>query len=165
MVAVQGTATQTVQGGAIAVYVLRVAGQPGPFTGSVSMGASGLPKGATASFSPTADVPGSSSADVTVSIQTVALTARNGKPEVSFAALLLFTLAVPWAWRHRQLRCVPRAMALAMFCVASSTGCGDRVFPALASATQTSPITVTATSTDLAGATVVHTVSLMLVVH
>ena len=165
IVAVQGTATQTVQGGAIAVYVLQVAGLPGPFTGSVSMGASGLPKGATASFSPTAVVPGSSSADVTLSIQTVALTGQNGKPEVSFAALLLFALAVPWAWRHRRLRCVPRVMALALFCVASSTGCGDRVFPALASATQTSPITVTATSTNLAGATVVHAVSLTLVVR
>ena len=97
--AVTGSGTQTVQGGSIATYAMQVGAQPAPFSGSVSLSASGLPTGATVSFSPTAVVPGNGSAAVTMSVQTVALVMRTPRTDVRWAGLLI--LALPWLRRRR----------------------------------------------------------------
>ncbi|MDQ2925288.1 MAG: Ig-like domain repeat protein [Acidobacteriota bacterium] len=161
--AVNGSSTQTVQGGTIASYTLQVGAQPGPFSGSVTMSASGLPPGATVSFSPAAVVPGNSSAAVTMFIQTTVLAMRMVKTDVRWAMVLVFGLAVPWGRRRRRS---VGLMVLALVALGgSSVGCGSRSFPTSARATQTSAITVTATSTNLAGAVITHAVSVTLIVQ
>ena len=79
--AVSGSGTQTVQGGGIANYSLQVAAQPGPFSGSVSLSASGLPAGATVSFSPSTVIPGISAVAMTMNIQTTVLAMRQMKSD------------------------------------------------------------------------------------
>jgi hypothetical protein len=157
--AVSGSGTQTVQGGSIASYALQVAAQPGPFSGSVSMSASGLPVGATASFSPVAVVPGNGSAPVTMSVQTTAVAMRGVKTDLRFAMVLVFGVAL----MRRRGRVV--LLAVAVVGLVATVGCGDRTFSAAARAAQTFPIVVTATSTNLAGAVVVHTAAVTLVVE
>ena len=51
---------------------MTVGAQSGAFTGVVDFSASGLPAGATVSFSPPQVVPGASSVNVTMSVQTSA---------------------------------------------------------------------------------------------
>jgi len=152
--AVAGNGTQTVLGGAIATYILQVAGQPGPFSGSVTMSASGMQKGATVVFSPVAVVPGSASVPVTMSIQTVVLARRSETTTVWFAALVGLVMV---GRRRRRLIGVVALMAL--------VGCGDRTFSGTQGVAQSFPITVTATSTNMAGAVVTHTASVVLVVE
>jgi hypothetical protein len=138
---------------------MQVAAQPAPFSGSVSLSASGLPTGATVSFSPTAVVPGRGSAAVTMSVQTVALAMRTPRTDVRWAGLLI--LALPWLRRRRLAGRVLLAMV-----VFSLAGCGDRSFSASpAHPAQSFPITVTATATNLAGAVVTHTASVTLTVQ
>jgi sugar lactone lactonase YvrE len=164
--AVSGSGSQTVQGGGIASYALQVLAQPGPFSGSVSMSVSGLPAGATVSFSPTAVVPGSTSAGVTMSIQTKALAMRSVTTDVRFAMLLLLGLAVPWARRRGRGRIVRSSLVvIVMGGVLFISGCGDRNFPTQTGTGQSFPLLVTATSTNLAGAVVTHTASVTLVVE
>jgi len=156
---VAGGGTQTVQGGSIASYALQVGAQPAPFSGAVSLSASGLPTGATVSFSPPAVVPGNGSLAVTMSVQTVALAMRSTPTDMRWAGLLL--LALPWLRRRR----LAGRILLAVM-VVSLTGCGDRSLSTSSGhAAQTFPITVTATATNLAGAIVTHTVSVTLTVQ
>jgi len=156
---VAGGGTQTVQGGSIASYALQVGAQPAPFSGAVSLSASGLPTGATVSFSPPAVVPGNGSVAVTMSVQTVALAMRSTPTDMRWAGLLL--LALPWLRRRRLA-----ARVLLAVMVVSLAGCGDRSLSTSSGhAAQTFPITVTATATNLAGAIVTHTVSVTLTVQ
>jgi hypothetical protein len=156
-VSVSGNGTQTVQGGSIAGYGLQIAGAPGPFSGSVMLSASGTQAGAVVSFSPVAVVPGSGSVAVTMSVSTVALAVRRMGTDVRWAGMLV--LLIPWRRRVR------RAMVVAVF-LCCGVGCGDRsVATSAGQAAETFPITVTATSTNLAGVVVVHTASVVLVVQ
>jgi hypothetical protein len=151
-------ASQTVVGGGIANFSLQIAASPGPFSGSVSMSASGLPAGATVGFSPAAVVPGSGSAAVTMSVQTTTLAMRSVTSVERLAGLFVFGLVVV---RRRRL-------AIAVVGVIFIVGCGDRTFSSsslAANAAQTFPITVTATSTNLVGALVVHSTSVTLIVE
>jgi hypothetical protein len=155
--AVSGSGAQTVLGGAIATYTLQVAAQPGPFSGSVTMSASGLQTGATATFSPVAVVPGNSSAMVTMSVQTIALAERKVRNEAWFAGLVGLVML---GCRRRRLLGASVMMGL-IACV----GCGDRSFSGSQGAARSFPITVTATATNLAGAVVTHTASVVVVVQ
>jgi hypothetical protein len=155
--AVAGSGTQTVLGGAIATYTLQVGAQPGPFSGSVTMSASGMQNGTTATFSPVAVVPGNGSAPVTMSVQTIALAERKVRKEIWFAGLVGLTML---GRRRRRLLGVSVMVGL-IACV----GCGDRSFSGSQGVAQSFPITVTATSTNLAGVLVTHTVSVVLVVQ
>jgi hypothetical protein len=165
--AVMGSGSQTVLGGAIASYALQITAQPGPFSGSVTMSASGLPRGATASFSPAAVVPGSTSAVVTMNVQTTMLAIRGGETDFRWAVVFMFGLSIPWARRRGKRRRFVSGIICALVTagVFSSAGCGDRNFSTSPSAAQTFPIAVTATSTNLAGAVVTHTTSVTLVVE
>ena len=133
----------------------------------MSMSASGLPAGAMVSFSPVAVVPGSTSAAVTMNIQTTALAMRAVKTDFRFAVVFMFGFSIPWARRRGKGRRFVSAIfcVLAMAGVFSSVGCGDRSFNASASTAQSFPIVVTGTSTNLAGVVVMHTASVTLVVE
>ena len=67
------TAPQTVQPGGSATYTIAVTPQNGTFSNAVTFAVSGLPTGATASFSPASVTPGSTSANSTLTIQTSAI--------------------------------------------------------------------------------------------
>jgi sugar lactone lactonase YvrE len=159
-VGVAGSSQQTVIAGSSATFNLTIGSQAAPFTGAVTLSASGLPAGATASFSPPAVVPGSSSAAVAMTVVTRATTAFNtgARPELALlgaGTILLFAL--------RRKRTLSRLLAL--FAVAGLfglAGCGARTASESVLPVQSFAVQVQATGTNLAGNVVVHTVSVTL---
>lgn len=161
-IASSGSSTQTVLGGAIAVYALSVASQPGPFSGSVVMSVSGLPKGATATFSPPSVVPSGGSVAVTLSVQTIALSME--KSPLGFSARgVWWALLVPLLFVRKKRAQVWLAFVAAV-AMAGLSGCGTRTAPTTQLPTSTYTLTVTGTSTNLAGAVVTHSTNVTLVV-
>jgi hypothetical protein len=162
-IAAVGSTSQTVLAGAIATYTFNVAAQPAPFTGAVSMGIIGLPTGVTAAFSPTQVVPGTGSAQVTLSLQTsatmVQLERPHGRSLVIWALLFPMLLILPR--RHRSNALPVCALALLL----SATGCGDRTLSAGSQANLVFNLTVSSTGTNLAGAVLTHTIPITLVVQ
>ena len=156
----QGASSQTVVGGAVASYLLAVAGQQGSFSGAVSMSVNGLPVGATASFSPPQVVPGAGTSSVTLIVQTVATHAA-----LRIRAVWIWALALPILVRRR--RRVPQ-VCLGIILSAGLVnlmGCGARsVADSIGQGTSYS-VTVTGTSTNLLGTVVTHSTQLTLVVE
>jgi hypothetical protein len=155
-----GNSQQTVIAGSLATFGLTVGSQGAPFTGAVTLSASGLPAGATASFSPPAVVPGASSAPVTMTVTTRATTALSTRkqPEVALAVIgALFLLAL-------RRRCtLPRLLAMLVVAgLFGLAGCGARTASESVLPVQSFAIQVQATGTNLAGNVVVHTVSVTL---
>jgi hypothetical protein len=155
-----GSASQTVLAGAIATYNFTVAASPTPFTGAVSMSVSGLPAGVTAAFSPAQVVPGTGSAQVTLSLQTSATLVHNDAPHPG--RLIVLALLLPMLLLRR--RALLPACALALL-LASAAGCGSRSLSAASQANLTFSLTVAGTATNLAGAVVVHSTPITLVVQ
>ncbi len=155
-IATTGSTAQTIAAGSIATYNLSLTPQNGPFTGAVSLSASGLPSGATVSFSPTQVVPGASSATSTMSVQTSASTAQLQRIPRNFYALLCLPLLL--------LRRRPRRFLLACGFIAI-TGCGTRINQPPTQAAASYTITINATGTNLAGVVVVHTTTVTLSVE
>lgn len=160
MLGVTGNAQQTVIGGSTANFNLTVGSQGAPFTGAVTLSASGLPAGATVAFSPPAVVPGALSAAVTMTVTTRPTTAlnRSAKPELALAATGAFFFLV--MGRKRGLSKL--LMILLLASLAGLTGCGARTAPESVLPVQSFTIQVQATGTNLAGNVVVHTVSVNL---
>ena len=155
-----GNSQQTVIAGSLATFGLTVGSQGAPFTGAVTLSASGLPAGATASFSPPAVVPGASSAPVTMTVTTRATTALSTRkqPEVALAVIgAIFLLAL-------RRRCtLPRLLAMLVVAgLFGLAGCGARTASESVLPVQSFAIQVQATGTNLAGNVVVHTVSVTL---
>lgn len=155
-----GNSQQTVIAGSTATFGLTVGSQGLPFTGAVTLSASGLPASATASFSPPAVVPGASSAAVTMTVATRATTAHNtrAEPELALAAAgAIFFFAL------RRRRIVSRLLvAIVVAGLFGLAGCGARSAPESVLPVQSFAIQVTATGTNVAGNVVVHTVSVSL---
>ena len=91
-------ASQTVKHGESATYDISVSAQNGVFNNAVALSCSGLPSGATCSFSPASITPGSSAASSTLTISTSASVASSTLPRfpsTRFAAMcaLLFPVA------------------------------------------------------------------------
>jgi sugar lactone lactonase YvrE len=156
---VTGAGSQTVTAGSIASYGLQVTAQPAPFSGAVAMSVSGLPAGATVSFSPPQVVPGTGAVGVTMSVVTP-LTARMERP--GFGTSVFWAMALPLVWmrRRRGWTCV-----LVVVGLMSVAGCGTRAVPYTTPASRTYPLTVTGTATNLAGAVVTHSAQVTLVVE
>jgi hypothetical protein len=157
---------QTVAPGGVAQFPLNISAIGGDFNTPVVLSVTGLPAGATASFSPAAVTPGTTGAPSTLSVQT-ALTGALTVPGRPFnpdghsqwlAALLLAPLL-----RIRRLRMkfgslpiFARALllgVLALGSIASMTGCGGGYF---ASTAKTVTLTVTGTSGSLQHSTTVN---------
>jgi hypothetical protein len=163
-IAASGGSTQTVLAGNIASYAIVIAAQPAPFTGDVSLSASGLPAGAAVSFAPPQTVPGAGSATVVMSVQTLAPSTQAGEFEGwPLAALLL----LPW-WigrgRRRSGWGLVAACVLAVG-VVSAVGCGSRSISSAETAQQSYTLKVTGTGTNLAGAVVTHSATVTLIVQ
>jgi hypothetical protein len=164
--AASGSMTQTVAPGDVANYSMTVAAQSGAFTGAVDLNASGLPAGATVSFSPPQVVPGAGSAAVTMSVQTNATLARRQMEQrnwgVVFACFIL-----PWLLMGRCKRGLRGSVAICsmMALLVGAVGCGARSIATVPPVGQTYTLTVTGTSTNLAGAVVSHSINVTLVVQ
>jgi sugar lactone lactonase YvrE len=158
-------ATQTVAGGEVANFAMTVGGQAGTFTGVVDLSASGLPAGATVSFSPPQVVPGAASVNVTMSVQTSATLLARERGRVG-GVVLACMLGPLWAMgmgkrRGRRWMTVS-GLLLVMLCV---TGCGARSISTALAGGKTYTLTVTGTSANLAGAVVSHSTLVTLVVE
>ncbi len=150
-----GTTTQTVTAGFPATYNLAVAPVGPAFTGAVSMAVTGLPFGATAAFAPPQLVPGAASTPTTLTIQTLAPPVVHLHSPRSIYALGLVLLPFVLVRKSRR-------MAAFTLAVLALTACGTRVNQPPSASAGIYNLTVSATSTNLAGATVVHTTSLTL---
>ena len=148
-----GTATVTPGGVATFPLTLAPAGAT-TYPDALTLSATGLPTGATATFSPATIAAGSAATPVTLTIQTSTQTARNDKPSGgSFAPVVLGFLLLPLAGMksvRRRLRQMPRltvALAitvLSLGAVLGLSGCGGN------GASQTAKsYTVAVTATDL----------------
>lgn len=160
-----GTTTQTVAAGDVANYGMTVGAQSGAFTGVVDLSASGLPAGATVSFSPPQVVPGAMSANVTMSVQTAA-TLLTSRGERRIRGMVLACLLCPCLLVGRRKRRLGFSMAMccALLWMLGLSGCGARSISTSLVGGQTYTLTVTGTSTNLAGAVVSHSLQVTLVV-
>jgi hypothetical protein len=165
-VASSGSATQTVVSGGIANFGMTVGGESGAFTGVVDLSASGLPPLATVSFSPPQVVPGSSLVSVTMSVQTNASVAR-GRMDRRYWEGMLACLALPWVMLGRRRKMLLRSMVMSCLfaMLGSAVGCGARSIATTLPGEQTYALTVTGTSTNLAGVVVHHAMNVTLVVQ
>ncbi len=154
-------ASQTVVSGSSVTYSVNVASMAAAFTQAVNLTASGLPPGATVSFSPASVTPGGPGAQSTMTIQTVAQRASSseGPPWRPFAGPMVAValLILPFRSRRRifrSLACVLMLMGIA----GTLAGCGGGfALPGSTPATYT--ITVTGTSgSDIHFTTVTLTV-------
>ncbi len=163
------TASQTVQGGLVANYPIAVSSQGAPFTGSVTFNVSGLPSRVTANFSPTAVVPGSTGATVTLNVQTVALARLTILTPVDARYSLLLCLGFPFLVLRKRREFLHRIFSgwlllLGIF-LSSTIGCGARTVSTSTTHGQAATLTITATSTNIAGSVVVHTTTVSLTVE
>ena len=149
-----GMATASAAPGAAAVFSLNFAPMgAATYTDALSLGASGLPPGATATFSPASIAAGSAAVPVILTIQTaVSQTARNeqpfsGKSLVPLAIGLLLPIFGTCAAHKRFGRTllVPAAAALSLGAVLGLIGCGGGNSHAAAS--QPAPSQTTASYT------------------
>jgi sugar lactone lactonase YvrE len=161
-----GTTTQTVATGDVANYDMTVGAQSGAFTGIVDLSASGLPAGATVSFSPPQVVPGVTSANVTMSVQISAILLTSMR-ERRVRAVVLAWLLCPLLLVGKRKRRLWRSMAMgaALLGTLELAGCGARSISTADLGGKTYTLTVTGTSTNLAGAVVSHSMQLTLVVE
>jgi hypothetical protein len=140
--------TQTVEAGGSAQYGITVSAQNGTFPGIVTLSASGLPPGATASFSQATLSPGSSSASSQLTIQTAAITASAGFSAgwwtMTAATLPFFTLFL--AMRKRRNYWVKVALLVLATSGAATAliGCGGGF--GMAGNSKAYTITITGTS-------------------
>jgi len=162
-VAASGGSTQTVAAGGVAGYTIVVAAATSPFTGDVSLSASGLPAGAVVTFSPPQTVPGAGSATVVMSVQTAASSSQVGG---SGRWLLAALMVLPW-WIGGRRRSRWGVAAVCVLAVAgmSAVGCGSRNISSAATAQQSYTLKVTGTATNLAGAVVAHSATVTLIVQ
>jgi hypothetical protein len=159
-----GSTTQTVASGNVANYAVTVAPQSGAFTGVVDFSASGLPAGATVSFSPAQVVPGLQSVNVTMSVQTstTLLTRTRGQ----IRAIALAGLLIPlWMVGIRRRRAQRWSVLCGLFVAMGVAGCGARSASTPVQGGKTYTLTVTGTSTNLAGVVVSHSTQVTLVVE
>jgi len=158
-------AKQTVAAGEVANFAMTVGGQSGTFTGVVDLSASGLPAGATVSFSPPQVVPGASLVHVTMSVQTSAslLVRKYGAIGGVVLACMLSPLWGMGMGKRKGRRWVTAiGLLVAMICV---SGCGARSISTAVAGGKTYTLIVTGTSTNLAGALVSHSTQVTLVVE
>jgi hypothetical protein len=140
--------SQSIQGGGSAEYSITVSSNGGSFTSPVMLSVTGLPVGATGSFSTNPVTPGSENGSSTLTVATGAVASvapRNIWPLGTPVLALLFMLPFRrWrrVWRGRLLLLVLGLASLAG--AASLMGCGGGF--GLVPRTQTYTLTITGTS-------------------
>lgn len=165
---VTGQTTTPVQS---ASYVFSLQPIGGAFAFPIALSATGLPPGATVTFTPQTITLGTSPATVTMAIQTAA-TAASLHRNRSFGegTVMLSLILLPFSgWTRRRLRGVrPLTLCLALLlslaAVGGLTGCGSAngFYGQIA---QTYTVNVVATATGAGGATLQHSTSVTLTVQ
>jgi Bacterial Ig-like domain (group 3)/MBG domain (YGX type)/FG-GAP-like repeat len=147
------TGPQLIPPGAAANYNIVVSSVNAPFTSPVTMSASGLPPGATSTFSPAGVTPGAAGANTTFIVSVPQQTAALHTGRLGTAGLAL--LLLPFVWSRRS-RGRPHRLLLWLVALASLgavTGCGVGGY--FSQPQQTYTITVTGTSGTLVHSTTV----------
>ena len=152
---------QTIQQGGTATYTITVTAQNGTFSNAVALSASGLPTGATGTFTPPSVTPGSSSATSTLSIQTASTATASVRhspawPLAGSALAMISLLFLPGKRRRRWITTAILLIA-SLGAFTALTACGGGF--ALTQPAQSYTVTVTGTSgTDVQTTTVQLTV-------
>lgn len=153
-------ASQTVASGSSAVYQVTVASLNGTFTQAVTLAASGLPTGATVSFTPSSVTPGSSGSASTMTIQTGAQQAalRDNSPKwpVPIGLISAAILVLPFRRRRRILSSLGCLVLLLILGGAMSACGGGFGLPQTNPAPTTYTVTVNGTSGSLQHSTSVQ---------
>ena len=148
--------SQTVSAGEMVSYTVMVNSASGTFTEAVALAATGLPPGATVTFSPAAVTPGSSGATSTMTVQTSVLGALAQSPAAPFAPMLAVLSCLPLCLRkrtHLRLRAVLGVIIIA----ATMQGCGGGfALPETSAQSQNYTIRVIGTSGTLQHSTEVQ---------
>jgi N-acetylneuraminic acid mutarotase len=154
------TGAQTVQPGASAQYTIIATAQNGTFSGSVALSASGLPSGATAMFSPASVVPGSTSANSTLTIQTPAQArvepARDPRWPLAVPALALVGFFFLPGKRRRRWTSMALLLIASLGVSTALTACGGGFGLVTAAPATNYNITVTGTSGSVVQTTTVQ---------
>jgi sugar lactone lactonase YvrE len=152
--AAASSSSVTIASGSAATFSFAVTPVSGALSSPILLTASGLPIGATASFNPAYLPPGSAPASFVLTIQTAQAASLRTRPSPFWLAVL-----IPFALLRRRRRTIA-LLSLAVFAL----GCGNRVNEAaiFSSAPQSYNITVIATATTSAGATLQHTAGVTL---
>ena len=166
-----GGATQTVVPGNSVTYNLAASPLNGSFNFPVTLSASGLPAGATATFSPSTLSLGSGSASFTLTIQTVATTAMaHPVRSTGGGAAVLALLLLPFSSRLRRTlrRWKPGVLivvlGLSLAVVGGLTGCGTGT-GYFGQNAQTYSVTITGTASGPNGTTLQHSSTVVLTVE
>lgn len=169
--AATGPSSQTIPGGAAAVYTFAVQAQ-GSLSSPINLAVAGLPLGATASFSPAYLPPGGPNTftlTVTTPASAVAASPSALHPLTSAAlGLLAVPLFLASLSRRRGLGRLKHLMAAAVVSgVVLLAGCGDRVYTQskTSSTTQTYTLTVNASATAPSGVALLHSTNVTLIVQ
>jgi hypothetical protein len=138
--------SQIVSAGNTAAYTVTVDSAGGTFTQAVALTATGLPPGATATFSPVQVTPGSAGAMSTMTVQTSVLSALAHSPAAPFAPMIAVFSCLPLCLRKRtssRLRAVLGLIIIA----GTMQGCGGGfALPGTSAQSENYTITVTGTS-------------------
>jgi hypothetical protein len=127
-----GPANQIVMAGGVATYQIVVDPLYGNYAGPVSFAVSGLPLGATGSFTPSTIATTGGKQTVALTIQTAEVALLHGAPSIGskLAPLSIALLLLPLAGKQR--RRLTRLFVLLVLLegvAASLTGCGGRSLP------------------------------------
>jgi hypothetical protein len=133
---------QIVSAGNTATYTVTVDSAGGTFTQAVALTATGLPPGATATFSPVQVTPGSAGATSTMTIQTSVLSALAQSPGTPFAPMIAVLSCLPLCLRKRTCSRL-RAVLGVVIIVGTMQGCGGGfALPGTSAQSQNYTITV-----------------------
>jgi Bacterial Ig-like domain (group 3)/NHL repeat len=166
-----GSSSVSVEPGQSAVFQFVATPLNGPFNFPITLSATGLPPGATATFAPTTVTPGSSPASFTMSVQTAA-TARLHRQELfsGGGAITVALIFLPFGRRLRRGAHKLRGLTLAIFLLLGLgatlgvTGCGSGS-GFFGQQSQSYTINVYGTATNQSGATVQHVTTVTLTVQ
>jgi hypothetical protein len=138
------TGAQTIQLPGSATYTITVTPQNGAFTSAITLTATGLPTGATATFSPNPMTPGSSPASSMLTIQMAATTASNRDSRWPLALPTLGVIGLFFLPGKRRRRLIAMCLLTVAWLgtIATLNGCGGS---AKLTSNQTYTITVSAT--------------------